>query len=253
MKRISVFISGEGTNLKNLALKCQDDLRGKAEIGLVFCNKADAKGIEVARRFGLKLFVLPSDFKKLSLNAESIKAYNQICQLQNLRKAESDTSKYTKDIEMLLEKHPNLTYFKEREEYERKIHERLVEEKIDYIFLAGFMVVLSSYFVSKWKGNIFNIHPSLLPSFAGANAVKDAFNYRNKSLKVTGCTAHLVEEGVDSGEIIKQEAVLREKHDTVETLHMKIKKAEAKIYAKVLEEVITSNMIGTNKIVMNFN
>src|SRR5215831_155182 len=87
------------------------------------------------------------------------------------------------------------------------------------ICLAGYMRILSKQFVEKYKMRIVNIHPSLLPSFPGLNAQEQAIKY---GVKVSGCTVHLVDEGVDTGKILMQKAVPIFDHDTVETLSARI-------------------------------
>lgn len=117
--------------------------------------------------------------------------------------------------------------YKTREQYDKKIMELLKQEEIDLVVLAGYMFVLSSCFVRKYKNRILNIHPALLPSFKGAHGIKDAFEY---GVKITGVTVHFVEEKLDSGPIILQEAVNVEQDDNLEKLEEKIHRVEHKIY-----------------------
>jgi phosphoribosylglycinamide formyltransferase-1 len=104
----------------------------------------------------------------------------------------------------------------------------------DLIVLAGFMKILSPWFVNKYHKRIINTHPSLLPSFPGLNAVDQALGH---GVKITGCTVHYVDEGVDTGEIIAQEAVRIVKGETEESLAEKIKKAEHVLLPKVIKEI----------------
>jgi phosphoribosylglycinamide formyltransferase-1 len=122
--------------------------------------------------------------------------------------------------------------FEKREDYDREVIKRLQEKKIDLIVLAGFMRLLSPYFIGKYKNRILNIHPALLPSFKGTSGVKDALDY---GVKVTGPTVHLVDEGLDSGPIILQEAVEVKEDDTEETLAGRIHEKEHKIYPKAIK------------------
>lgn len=117
--------------------------------------------------------------------------------------------------------------FASRELYDRKILELLDSEKVDLVVLAGYMLLLGSEIIGRYKNRIINIHPSLLPSFKGTHGIKDAFEY---GVKVTGVTVHFVDEGLDSGPIILQEAVYIEKDDTIEKLEEKIHRIEHKIY-----------------------
>src|SRR5919202_4301990 len=97
------------------------------------------------------------------------------------------------------------------------------------ICLAGFLRIMSAEFVRAYKTRIMNIHPSLLPAFPGLHAQKQAIEY---GVKVTGCTVHFVDEGVDSGPIILQKAVNVLDSDTEETLSSKILKEEHKLYPR---------------------
>lgn len=114
-----------------------------------------------------------------------------------------------------------------REEYDRGVVTYLEERHIDLVVLAGFMRVLSPYFVMSFPNSIMNIHPALLPAFPGTQGVADALAY---GVKVTGCTVHFVDEGVDTGPIILQEAVPVYETDTVETLHQRIHTVEHRLY-----------------------
>lgn len=114
-----------------------------------------------------------------------------------------------------------------REQYDGKIIELLEEEKIDLVVLAGYMFVLSHEFVCKFKNKILNIHPALLPSFKGAHGIKDAFEY---GARVTGVTVHFVEEDLDSGPIILQEALNIYQDESLDGLEEKIHRIEHKIY-----------------------
>ena len=103
---------------------------------------------------------------------------------------------------------------------------------IDLVVLAGFMRILSPEFVRKFTGRLMNIHPSLLPSFKGAHAHRDALEY---GVKVSGCTVHFVDEGTDSGPIILQAAVEVKDDDTEETLSARILEQEHIIYPKAIQ------------------
>ncbi len=123
-----------------------------------------------------------------------------------------------------------------KEDYEKVLVRELRRFSIDLILLAGFMRILSPYFVKKFRNRILNIHPSLLPAFKGAHAIKDAFEY---GVKVTGVTVHFVDEGVDSGPIILQGSVSVENNDTLSTLEAKIHKLEHRIYSQAVNIVLT--------------
>lgn len=129
--------------------------------------------------------------------------------------------------------------FLTKAEFEDKIIKRLKENDIDLIVLAGFMRMLSKEFVNLYKGRIINIHPSLLPAFKGAQAIKDAFDF---GAKVTGVTVHFVDEKMDNGPVILQSAVKIEEDDTLETLEKKIHKLEHRIYPEAINLFIKGRL-----------
>jgi phosphoribosylglycinamide formyltransferase-1 len=111
-----------------------------------------------------------------------------------------------------------------REAWERALEQRLDAFAPDLVVLAGFMRILGVELVRRWR--LMNVHPSLLPAFPGAHAVADALAY---GVKVSGCTVHLVDELVDHGPIIAQEAVEVRPGDSVESLHERIKTVEHRL------------------------
>ena len=128
---------------------------------------------------------------------------------------------------------------KKREEFDLEMLEILKSNQIEIVVLAGFMRILSKQFISEYKDKIINIHPSLLPKFPGAHAQRDAIEAK---AKISGCTVHFVDEGVDTGPIIMQESVAVDKDDNEHTLSEKILPIEHKIYPKVLD-LLTSNKL----------
>ena len=121
--------------------------------------------------------------------------------------------------------------FPTREDFDRRIVEELRKRRVDLVCLAGFMRILSPYFVSQYRNRIMNIHPALLPSFPGMQAQKDALEH---GVKYTGCTVHFVSEDVDAGPIIIQKVVPVRDDDDAETLADRILKQEHKIYAEAI-------------------
>ena len=117
------------------------------------------------------------------------------------------------------------------EEAENAYVAALREAEVDLVALAGFMRVLKGEFLRAFEGRIVNIHPSLLPSFPGLEAWKQALEY---GVKVTGCTVHFVDAGVDAGPIIAQQTVPVLENDTPESLHQRIHLAEHELYPKCL-------------------
>jgi len=122
--------------------------------------------------------------------------------------------------------------FKNREDYDKEIIKTLKENKIELVVLAGYMRILSPYFIRTYKNKIINIHPALLPSFPGLHAQRQAVEY---GVKVSGCTVHFVDEGVDSGPIILQKVVEVSDDDTEESLAEKILKEEHQIYPRAIQ------------------
>jgi phosphoribosylglycinamide formyltransferase-1 len=126
----------------------------------------------------------------------------------------------------------NFKEFKDREDYDKEIIKALEEKKIDLVVLAGYMRIISPYFIKMYKNRIINIHPALLPSFPGLHAQRQAVEY---GVKVSGCTVHFVDEGVDSGPVILQKAVEVKDDDTEESLAERILKEEHQIYPKAIQ------------------
>lgn len=126
------------------------------------------------------------------------------------------------------------------DEAERAYVQALREARVDWIALAGFMRVLKGEFLQAFEGRIVNIHPSLLPSFPGLQAWKQALDY---GVKITGCTVHLVDAGVDSGAIVGQQTVAVLDQDTPEILHQRIQAAEHELYPKCLGALVRGDLV----------
>ena len=118
---------------------------------------------------------------------------------------------------------------------EKNILAELMKNKIDLICLAGFMQILSNNLITKFKGKIINIHPSLLPKYKGLNTHQRAINNKEK---YAGCTVHYVNSGIDSGKIILQKNVRILKTDTSVTLKKRVLKKEHILYPKALKKVL---------------
>ena len=124
------------------------------------------------------------------------------------------------------------------EEHDREIVEALWARNIDLICLAGYMRILSRGFIDSYRGCILNIHPSLLPSFPGLDAQKQALEH---GVKLTGCTVHFVDETLDGGPIISQRVVPVHEEDTAETLSARILIEEHKLYAEAVDKVLRTS------------
>jgi len=179
---IGVLISGRGSNLQAIIdAAARGEITGR--IAVVISNKADAYGLERARKAGIEAMCIPSKGKS-------------------------------------------------RSEFERELAEALESRGVELVCLAGFMRVLTPYFIRRFKRQIINIHPALLPSFPGENAQGQAFDY---GVKVTGCTVHFVDEGVDTGQVILQIPVELREDDTAETLSARILEQEHKAFPRAIQ------------------
>ncbi len=117
--------------------------------------------------------------------------------------------------------------FADRAAWERALVEGLLEHRPDAVVLAGFMRLVTGAFLSHWPDRVVNTHPSLLPAFRGAHAVREALEY---GVKVTGSTVHLVDEKVDHGPVIAQRAVEIREDDDEDSLHERIKAVEHELF-----------------------
>jgi len=128
--------------------------------------------------------------------------------------------------------------FKNKKIFEKNVLKKLFNNKIDLICLAGFMKILSSDFIKKFKKPILNIHPSLLPKYKGLNTHKKVIK---NGEKYSGATVHLVTKTLDSGKIILQKKVKITKYETEKTLEKKILKVEHELYPKAIKKFTASN------------
>ncbi len=122
-----------------------------------------------------------------------------------------------------------------REEHDSEIVDELKKRNVELICLAGYMRLLSPEFIRAFPNKIINIHPSLLPSFKGLDAQKQAIDY---GVKISGCTVHFVDESLDNGAIILQKAVEVKDDDTTETLSARILEQEHALYVKAIKLIV---------------
>lgn len=123
----------------------------------------------------------------------------------------------------------------EREAYDRQVAAVLNEKQVELVCLAGYMRLLSPYFVAAFPNRILNIHPSLLPAFPGLEAQRQALEF---GVKISGCTVHFVDENLDAGPIILQASVGVRDSDTVETLSSRLLAEEHRIYSEAVRIVL---------------
>lgn len=124
--------------------------------------------------------------------------------------------------------------FSNKQAYEEVILEKLSQRQVDFIVLAGYMRLFGLALLNAYGGKIINVHPSLLPAFKGKDAIDQALEY---GVKVTGVTVHYVDEGMDTGPIIAQQAVTIEPDETRETLIIKIQEQEHRLLPKVIQSL----------------
>jgi len=140
------------------------------------------------------------------------------------------------------------TGFSSREDYDKEVAKKLKEADIELVVLAGFMRILSEYFISEFKDRIINIHPALLPSFKGVHGIKDAYE---SGVKVTGVTVHFATKELDAGPVILQAAVAIDKDDTLESLEEKIHAVEHRLYPEAVRLFVEGRLsVEGNKVVI---
>jgi phosphoribosylglycinamide formyltransferase-1 len=186
MKNLGILLSGRGSNFVAIADSIDAGRIPDARIAIVISNRADAPGIETARKRGLKALVIPSKGK-------------------------------------------------DRETHDREGVAALKQERVDLICLAGYMRLLSPWFVQQFRQRILNIHPSLLPAFPGLEAQQQAFAY---GVKVSGCTVHFVDEELDHGAIIVQRTVPVHDSDDEHSLAARILEQEHIAYTAAINVVL---------------
>jgi len=134
--------------------------------------------------------------------------------------------------------------YPDRDAWDAALTEATAEHEPDLVVSAGFMKILGGQFLSRFPGRVVNTHPALLPAFPGAHAVPEALAY---GVRVTGCTVHLVDSGMDTGPILAQQAVEVLDDDTEETLHERIKVVERRLLVDVLAALATRGVTWTGR------
>ncbi len=129
--------------------------------------------------------------------------------------------------------------FRSREGFDRAVSRVVEKAGARWVVLAGFMRILSPWFIRRYRNRIINIHPSLLPNFPGCHGVRDALRY---GVKVTGVTVHLVDEQVDHGPIILQQAVPIREGDTEQKLLSRIHRVEHRVYPRAIQQLLAGRV-----------
>ncbi len=186
MKNLGILLSGRGSNFEAIARNVASGAIADARIAVVISNRADAGGIETAKRLGLQTLVIPSKGKQ-------------------------------------------------REDHDREVVAALQQHHVDLVCLAGYMRLLSPFFVKQFPHKILNIHPSLLPAFPGLEAQQQAYAY---GVKIAGCTVHFVDEELDHGAIIVQKSVAVLESDDEHTLAARILEQEHIAYSEAIALVL---------------
>jgi len=125
--------------------------------------------------------------------------------------------------------------YESKSEFEKEIVQLLNENEVDLVVLAGYMRIIGETLLNEYAGKIINIHPSYLPMFKGKDAIGQALE---SDVDYTGVTVHYVDEGMDTGEIIKQVKVVIDKNETRETLENKVHAVEHKLYSDVIKSIL---------------
>jgi len=149
-------------------------------------------------------------------------------------KADAPALKVAKDAGVADVLFLNPKDYADRTTFDAACAEAIEQAGCQWIVLAGYMRILSTEFIARFRNCIINIHPALLPSFPGAHAVRDALEY---GVKITGVTVHLVDEVVDGGPILAQVSVPVQSDDTEESLHNRIHAAEHQLYPEILKRM----------------
>ena len=242
---VVILISGSGTNMRAIA---QAQIPG-LNIKCVISNNSSAKGLEHAHSLGLNTEVVSSKgYKSVTLDANLTELYNEYLTIVQSFEASELKSLQTQAharYALLRYNYPQFEVLRagKRLEYDALLDGAIAKYNPDYIIMAGFMRILTPWFVEKWENKIVNIHPALLPAFKGAHAIRDALDF---GARVTGSTVHFVGNKIDEGKIIEQSAVKISDHDNLETLTAKIKAEELKLYPAAIARLIVRGKHATS-------
>ncbi|MDM8550756.1 phosphoribosylglycinamide formyltransferase [Desulfobacterales bacterium HSG2] len=227
--RIGALISGGGSNLQAIIDACESG-ESDGEVVFVGSDKANAYGLQRAAKLGIPTFTVDyaSIAQGIRESPENIAPpddfnMNDLLSKQSIFPMDCDVEKIK--IFMVI-----------RAIAEAKLLEEMKPYPFDLLVLAGFMKTLTPYFIDRvntdpHKPRIMNIHPSLLPAFAGTDGYRDTFRY---GCKVGGCTVHFIDYGEDSGPIIGQRVFQIEENDTLDTVRKKGLKLEWEIYPECI-------------------
>jgi len=185
------------------------------------------------KNLGILLSGRGSNFEAIARNVQAGKIPARIAVVISNRE---DAPGLARACEMGLYTRCILSRGREREAFDRDVVETLRKFDVDLVCLAGFMRILSPWFVRQFPQRVLNIHPALLPAFAGADAQKQALEY---GVKFSGCTVHFVDDALDGGPIVAQTVVPILDTDTAPTLAARILEQEHRIYSEAIDLVLS--------------
>ena len=197
---IGVLASTKATDLQAV-IDAIEAKKLNAKISVVISNKKDAYALERARKHNIEAVFIDPKSEYILIEAKG-------------------TENELKE--------------KQREEFDKKVAKVLDKHKVDLILAIGYMRIMSQWFVDKYRNKVMNIHPSLLPAFAGGMDKDVHAEVLKSGVKETGCTLHFVDETVDGGPIILQKKVPVEDNENVDSLKEKVQKAEQEIIIKAI-------------------
>ena len=228
--RIGALVSGGGSNLQAIIDGCESN-RIDADVVFVGSDNPEARGLNRAKKHGIPAFVVDYKAIKEQIQGQSLEGLipkdfdlDNVLALHHVAPNTSDRDKLVR-------------YFSTRAITEAALLKEMAPYPFDLLILAGFMKVLTAYFIDRVNTDpssprIMNIHPALLPSFPGLHGHKDAIDY---GVKISGCTVHFVDEGMDTGPVIIQAAVPVSPDDTDADLSERILSLEHKIYPEAIQ------------------
>ena len=238
MLKLGVLASGRGTALQGVI----DAIQARtldAKIELIISNKSDALILERAKIGNIKyIFVNPKGTHPLEhqvspttviASASEAIQENQLSSPGLPRFARNDGSDYNPQTLSSLSI--------SRERYDEILSALFKEHQVDLILLVGYMRILSNNFINDWRDKILNVHPSLLPAFAGLMDIGVHQAVLDSGVKETGCTIHRVNEVVDGGEILLQKPCSVEANDTVESLKQKVQALENIAFVEIIQQL----------------
>jgi phosphoribosylglycinamide formyltransferase-1 len=228
--RVGVLVSGGGTNLQSI-IDASETNRIDAKVGFVGSDNPKAHGLRRAEKHGVPTFVVDYQTILSGLRGKPLEKLvpedfdlESVLSKQGLTPAASDLEKYRR-------------YLSTRAIAEAALLEKMAPYAFDLLVLAGFMRMLSPYFIDHVntdpsRPRIMNIHPALLPSFPGVDGYGDTFRY---GCKVAGCTVHFVDYGEDTGPIVGQKAFEISPNDTIDAIKEKGIKLEWELYTHCIQ------------------